>query len=899
MQDTRLDIIRRQIKDDRQAGVIRPLEDYARSYPGEDSLTALAYAEVTGSADSSNDDPDSIGPYRKIKEIGRGGQGVVYLAEDTRLRRKVALKLLTGFGATSEATVQRFRREAELASKLDHPGICAVYDVGSVNGIPYMAMQLVEGQTLAAMLSDRKSAGEPSLPSTVLVNLDGPLPEAQASAPPSEGLTSSTTQGEIQKFLILFEKAARALHAAHEAGITHRDIKPGNLMVTPEGEAVILDFGLARADDEQLPTLTRTGELFGTPAYMSPEQLTESPLHLDRRTDVFSLGASLYECLTLQRPFEAHSRDALYQAILHRQPQSPRTLNPSVPPDLEVVVMTALEKDRNRRYQTALDFAEELRRVRTFEPIQARPVSRWTRVCRWAQRNPKVAASLCFALVSLTAGLILSLVLLDKARTAENETKRQAEIADKQRQAAVREAETALAVNGFWTQDLLDALEPSGQAGRGRAVTMKEVLDVAARKLADNRSQRFAGRPHIEFAIHESIGEAYHSLGLLEQADPHLRQALDLANQSDQIDSSTVVSATITFSQGLYERGFTDEGEELIRNHLRRCDDPLQRLRLKGALFDLRRAGGHLEEADQLMESVIAGYRELDATDAAEECMVKLADMRASQGRLAEAAALYEQLIGSPDPQSYERRDIVLRNNLANCYLDMGRNEEAEKLLSTLVRHAIPMFGDEHNVTLSLRANHASALRKTGAFQKAEAIYKDVLPVRDRVNGPEHTRTRRERTNYATLLLMMERYEEAVPILRSLRDIALKLDGPTGRASLDARKLLTVAYVELGREADTRTEFAALQDARRQRATDEPSDLFNLTELALALVYPPYEDLADLEGALKVTQSAAAQSERRDPQVLELLAEIQELLGRHDDAQRTLKEVQALRSSSQ
>ena len=169
-----------------------------------------------------------------MKELGRGGQGVVYLAEDTRLHRKVALKVLTGLGPGSEESVQRFRREAEVASKLEHPGICGVHDAGVANGTPYIAMHYVEGTTLAHRISGTKS-------------------ESQTTS------NATTTKNEIPEVLRVFEKVAQALHAAHEAGIIHRDIKPGNIMVTAAGEPVILDFGLARAEDLEHQTLTQNG----------------------------------------------------------------------------------------------------------------------------------------------------------------------------------------------------------------------------------------------------------------------------------------------------------------------------------------------------------------------------------------------------------------------------------------------------------------------------------------------------------------------------------------------------------------------------------------------------------------------------------------------------------------
>ena len=390
---------------DHDAGRPTDLLGYLSAFPNHQELIADEHAalrqgdSVSSTQTSPPGDGGQLGPYRIQKELGRGGQGIVYKAEDTRLNRIVALKVLTGLGPGSEETVQRFRREAEVASKLNHPGICAVLDAGVHDGVPFMAMQYVEGDSLAEKIAGSEASAQTSIFSSFD---DDEESGRDDSGKPS---SSTTTKREILEILTLFEKAARAIHAAHEAGVVHRDIKPGNIMVTEEGDPILLDFGLARSDDMDLQTLTRTGDLFGTPAYMSPEQLMGQRLRLDRRTDVYSLGASLFECLTLKRPFEAATREALYQQIMTRDASDPRKLNPHVPPELKVVLETALEKDRDRRYQTAADFADDLARVRKLEPIAAKPASAWLRSKRWAQRNPVVATLSAALLLFLSAGL--------------------------------------------------------------------------------------------------------------------------------------------------------------------------------------------------------------------------------------------------------------------------------------------------------------------------------------------------------------------------------------------------------------------------------------------------------------------------------------------------------------
>jgi len=351
--------------------------------------------------------PDRIGDYRLLRCLGEGGMGVVYLAEQEPTGRRVALKVIKPEYLLVPRARERFQREALAASRIEHPGICAVYEVGDAGGTPFIAMPYFEGETLARRIERARSEADPG---------HGP-----SSGAPATRSAIHTVVGHV-------EKAARALHFAHERGLVHRDVKPGNLLITTDGRPVVLDFGLARDDDAGNPSLTRTGDPLGTPAYMAPEQVSGERSRVDRRADVYALGVTLYESLTLEPPFRAPTRTALYREILTRDPVDPRRHNPHLPRDLAVVIATALEKEPDRRYATAADLADDLAAVQEGKPIAARPVSRARRVLRWARREPlkaALAAVITIALLLVTGlggYLVANLDSIQRGRTeAERE----------------------------------------------------------------------------------------------------------------------------------------------------------------------------------------------------------------------------------------------------------------------------------------------------------------------------------------------------------------------------------------------------------------------------------------------------------------------------------------------
>ena len=471
------DFLTRYVEDEAR-GEVQTLARYQALYPGFEEAVAREFLDLEDrrrTRGAGAEDERRVGHYRLLHPLGRGGQGEVHLAEDVRLKRKVALKVIRGW---DRDRIHRLRREAEAASRLQHPGICVVHDVGEEEGLHYIAMQYVEGQSLEEAIAEAREEG-----------------------------------GEIADPVRLLEKVARALHVAHEVGLVHRDVKPGNILVTPEGKPVLLDFGIVLDTEGEGPTLTGTGQMAGTPAYLAPEQLAEPPVLLDRRADVYGLGITLYECLTLRRPFEAPTRDRLYNKILTAPVLDPRPYNPRITRDLKAVLETAMDKDPDRRYQTALDMAEDLRRIQMFEPVRARPAGPGLRLRRWARRNRALAGALLGIFLALVAGLGVSLHFLV-------ESNRDRRLAETNFQRAVKAVDRMLTEVGLSEAQLADLPELDDTRRR----LLERALAFYQELLTDPRSGTRVRQGTAN--AHLRVASIHYRLGNLEAAEQEIHHAL-------------------------------------------------------------------------------------------------------------------------------------------------------------------------------------------------------------------------------------------------------------------------------------------------------------------------------------------------------------------------------------
>lgn len=357
----------------------------------------------------------NLGDFRLLREIGRGGMGVVYEAEQLSLGRLVAVKVLPFAALLNDRQLARFKNEARAAAMLKHPSIVSVYQVGQERGLHYYAMELVEGPDLGQLIP---ALGSPAPPK-----------DQSADTVPIDKLSTQHGQDRSVYFTAIARlavQAAEALHHAHHEGVIHRDIKPSNLLLDRTGSVHVSDFGLARIQDDD--QLTMTGDLVGTLRYMSPEQASGAQL-LDARTDVYSLGVTLYELLTTTAAFQADSRRSLLEQIAVRTPPSPRSHDAAIPMDLDKVVMKAIAKLPEHRYQSARDFADDLTRFLEHRPVLARPAGTFKQLQSWAKRNRALAVACLSTSIAMLALSIVSLyVAANQRHSAHKERKLREEL---------------------------------------------------------------------------------------------------------------------------------------------------------------------------------------------------------------------------------------------------------------------------------------------------------------------------------------------------------------------------------------------------------------------------------------------------------------------------------------
>jgi eukaryotic-like serine/threonine-protein kinase len=394
------------------AGELRPYLESLRLLNGATrDIRVLPPAMHGGCTNAAASAARQIGEYRIVREIGRGGMGIVYEAHQQSLNRQVALKILPFAAVLDQRQIARFRNEAQAAAQLHHPHIVPVFAVGQEQGVYYYAMQYIDGQSLEQAIADLRASRKERAANSTRANgtANGSTTTLQFQLSSKDESRRSIERADIFRTIArLGRESAEALQHAHEHGIVHRDVKPSNLMIDREGKVWVTDFGLARIQSDRGVTLT--GDVVGTLRYMSPEQASGSAL-VDAQSDVYSLGVTLYELLTQAQAHPGDERQVLLHQIINEEPIAPRKINPAVPVDLETIVLGAMAKSRHERYGSAQALADDLQRFLDGKPTLARRPSLVDRMGKWARRHRSLvavaAASLVFVSIVSAVGMVM------------------------------------------------------------------------------------------------------------------------------------------------------------------------------------------------------------------------------------------------------------------------------------------------------------------------------------------------------------------------------------------------------------------------------------------------------------------------------------------------------------
>jgi eukaryotic-like serine/threonine-protein kinase len=732
--------------------------------------------------------PATIGRYRILRLLGEGGMGMVYEAEQELPKRTVALKVIkSGFG--DRKLVQRFEHEALALGRLQHPGIAQIYEAGTAEyGFgpqPYFAMEFIRGETLLEYANAHR-LGVPAK-------------------------------------LELMAKISETVHHAHQRGIIHRDLKPGNILVDETGQPKILDFGVARATDSDACATLQTGlgQMVGTLAYMSPEQVLADPLELDTRSDVYALGVILYELLAGCLPYRIgpHLHEAI-RIIREEEPTRLSAIRGAYRGDIETIVAKTLEKDKARRYPSAAELAADIRRYLQDEPITARPASAAYQLRKFARRHKAVVLAVAAVFIVLMGGIVVS------TREAAR---------------ANAESATARAISSFLQRDLLAQASAANQSRPNARPDPELKVRTALDRAAATIQGRFDRQPVVEAAIRATIGQTYMDLGLYPQAWTQLEHALDLqrrvlgAEHSDTLKTMSRLGYTASL-QGDYPEAEALLSRALgIQRRVLGIDHP-ETLTTMDNLANVYLKQGKYAKAEGIDKQTLDIRRRVLGPDHSDTLQSRnnLANVYEKQAKYTQAEALDREtldtrrrVLGPDHPDT-----LKSMNNLANVYAQEGDYAKAEALDSQALETKRRALGPEHPSTLTSMHNLAIVYYLEASYEQAEALQAQALAIQQHVLGPEHPDTQGSRDDLANNYLAEGKFPRAEPLHTENLEVRRRTLGPEHPMTLLSMQNLAGDYAAEGKYKEAEAMYSqALAIRRRVLGSEHPLTLTSMRGL--------------------------------------------------------------------
>ena len=956
--DTLVAEVADQFTDEVNASLSPSIEDYACRYPEIATIIRQVFPALGvlgGSSPSGSLNGDDhghvtgvLGDFRILGELGRGGMGVVYDAEQISLGRRVALKVLPFAAMLDKQQLARFKNEARAAATLDHPNIVAIHSVGTERGVHYYAMQLIEGRSLAQLIETLRQGREQSIVSPAPSPWRGGTKRARASevaraqcgstcevpgrggeadtrdantpplTPPRQGEGDGSTVRDVQAAVStlpdfnsreyyqtvarLGVQAAEALDHAHQNGVLHRDIKPANLLLDDAGKLWITDFGLARIEADA--GMTMTGDLLGTLRYMSPEQTLGKRVMVDHRSDIYSLGVTLYELLTLRPPFAAEDRHELLRQISFDEPQSFRHISPRIAKDLETIVLKAIEKNPADRYVTAAELALDLQRFLEAKAIKARPGGPIQRIVKWSRRHVAFVGA-------AAAVLMISTLVLAGSSLRITKWYREAEASA---QNARQSATESKAVVDFLVNDLLAV--PFDSRRQDRDTTVSALLANAEEKVGE-----LSDEPLVEAAVRQAIAKSYQAILKFDKAEAHATRALEIRNRllspthhetlestttvaevwvrlekrdearklcevalantrqalgddhPDTIESMNRIAWLLAGREGVaigVDFGDPAPRDEEIKIAAELCDEALSRAdRVLGAnhrqalhagslkALVLVKSGNPQDAASRWRQTL----RSCEQAGAGSDPLLlamwsNVAAGLRGRGQLVDSKAVYEEILkrqriklGSKNP-----RTLSTVKYLAMTNIDIGRWDDAQRLCEEALATSSEVYGPDHSETIHCKLFLAAVLRGQTKGDDARRLTEEVLQWRRRNLGPEHPETVDAMQGLAYDLELTERYDESLAMVNEAIEVGQRVLPPDSGILLSVLNAKPRVLEKHGKTHEARKACEKVLDLNRRLLGPGNSRTIDATFRLSRLLF----DLGETEEAKRLLDEAVA-----------------------------------------